>query len=457
MTQQLAPDSASTKGASESPFDFFQHWYPLSPLEDLDPNRPTAVTLLGQRLVIWKPPTSSQFCVFRDRCPHRLAPLSEGRIDKETGTLMCSYHGWQFDTEGTCTRIPQADRPQILSEQRDTFCVISFPVRQANDLLWVWPDAASAAIAETQPLPLSPQLDAERGFVWSSMVRDLEYDWQTLIENVADPSHVPFAHHGVQGDRNTAQPLPIKIATSTPELIVAESKGRLSSTITFQPPCHLEYSIQFGDSGKQVGLVTYCIPVAPGKSRIVAQFPRNFARNLQKITPRWLEHVKTRNLVLDGDMVLLHYQERELQQNEAARSWQEAYKLPATADRLVIEFRRWFDKYCQGQLPWHRVGLNPDLEPLVTDKRVVLDRYGQHTVHCSSCRGALQSIRRLQAFLLGLFAVSIAIAAVLPDAERFRLGVPLATAALTSLAVYAFLKNWLVPKFYFVDYVHADK
>lgn len=26
-------------------------------------------------------------------------------------------------------------------------------------------------------------------------------DWQTLIENAADPSHVPFCHHGVQGDR----------------------------------------------------------------------------------------------------------------------------------------------------------------------------------------------------------------------------------------------------------------
>lgn len=34
-----------------------------------------------------------RWSVFEDRCPHRLAPLSEGRIEPSTGHLMCSYHG----------------------------------------------------------------------------------------------------------------------------------------------------------------------------------------------------------------------------------------------------------------------------------------------------------------------------------------------------------------------------
>jgi nitrite reductase/ring-hydroxylating ferredoxin subunit len=38
--------------------------------------------------------------------PHpRLAPLSEGRL--EGGNLMCSYHGWQFDSAGKCVDVPQ--------------------------------------------------------------------------------------------------------------------------------------------------------------------------------------------------------------------------------------------------------------------------------------------------------------------------------------------------------------
>ena len=34
-----------------SEFNFFQHWYPLTPVEDLDSKCPTPVTVLGIRLV----------------------------------------------------------------------------------------------------------------------------------------------------------------------------------------------------------------------------------------------------------------------------------------------------------------------------------------------------------------------------------------------------------------------
>ena len=59
-----------------SEFNFFQQWYPLSPIKDLKRDRPTPVTLLGMRLVIWKPQNADSFRVFLDQCPHRLAPLS---------------------------------------------------------------------------------------------------------------------------------------------------------------------------------------------------------------------------------------------------------------------------------------------------------------------------------------------------------------------------------------------
>ena len=453
MTQLHADDLPTTEPPS---FNFFHQWYPVSPIEDLDPTRPTAITVLGLRFVIWKPNGATKFRVFRDRCPHRLAPLSQGRIE-ESGTLMCSYHGWQFDPNGTCTSIPQADDPELVDKQRENFCTTSYPAKEANDLLWLWPDAESAGLAETTQLPLSPQLDASKGFVWSSMVRDLEYDWQTLVENVADPSHVPFAHHGVQGNRQMARPIPMKVTASTPTEILVETAGRFSSTITFHPPCHLEYAIQFG-SDKQVGLITYCVPVSPGKSRIVAQFPRNFAQSLQKWIPRWWVHIKTRNSVLDGDMVLLHYQERELLQSDnISPSWKQAYTMPTSADRLVIEFRRWFDRHCQGQLPWAQVGLEPQLNPPMPDERAILDRYHQHTIHCSSCRGALAAIHRWQFGLVALAVVLVIVTALLPDAGRLKFGLPLAGVSLIALGLFVLLKYWLEPKFHYVPYVHADR
>lgn len=53
--------------------------------------------LLGDDLVVWKEPLTGEWRAFVDRCPHRWAPLSEGRVDQRTGRLQCVYHGWEFE------------------------------------------------------------------------------------------------------------------------------------------------------------------------------------------------------------------------------------------------------------------------------------------------------------------------------------------------------------------------
>ncbi len=435
-----------------SSFDFFQHWYPLLPLEDIDPQKPTTATVLGIPLVIWKPTSSDTYQIFLDRCPHRLAPLSEGRID-ESGNLMCSYHGWQFDSNGECQRIPQADNPDLIAKQAKNFGATVYPNRQEQDLLWVWMDADTPEIAEETALPLSTNLDESQGFVWSSMVRDLEYDWQTLIENVADPSHVPFAHHGIQGNRDRAMPIPLNIVRSTIDAIEAQVYRPFKTKIIFEPPCHLEYEICLPGGEKQIGLVTYCLPVSPGKSRIVAHFSRNFAQKLNYIVPRWWDHIQNRNAVLDGDMILLKQQENFLQDT----NWKTAYKMPTSADRLVIEFRNWFDRYCGGKMPWDKAGITEITPTVETSRRVLLDRYRQHTQHCSSCRNTLKTIQVMQKVLLAYFAIAIATVAVLPDSLRLTLGWYLTISALLGLGIFAGLRYWLMPKFYFVDYIHSQR
>eukprot|EP01018_Ginkgo_biloba_P032828 Gb_35365 [translate_table: standard] len=96
-------------------FDWYSHWYAVAPVDDLDKRIPYAFTILGISLVVWWDKTSQSWQVFEDKCPHRLAPLSEGRID-EDGHLQCCYHGWCFEPSGACTYIPQApsDGPPVM-------------------------------------------------------------------------------------------------------------------------------------------------------------------------------------------------------------------------------------------------------------------------------------------------------------------------------------------------------
>lgn len=185
-------------------------------------------------------------------------------------------------------------------------------------------------------------------------------------------------------------------------------------------------------------------------------FPRNFAKGLNQFIPRWFEHIKTRNSVLDGDMILLHHQERQLLQQTQTKSWQFAYRLPTSADRLVIEYRKWFDKYCQGQLPWQQLHGQSFVGPASCDRTQILDRYHQHTLICSSCRGALHNIQLLQKVLVSFFVITVTGVAVLPDPIRTHWGIPLILFALLALSLFAWLRYWLEPRFRFVDYVHAN-
>ncbi|KAI8463753.1 MAG: Rieske [2Fe-2S] iron-sulfur domain-containing protein [Monoraphidium minutum] len=100
----------------------------VTPAWQLDPAKPTAATLLGIPLVIWRDGTGA-WSVLEDRCPHRLAPLSEGRIEPSDGTLFCSYHGWRFDAGGKCRDIPQIedDKARATACGSSRACVRAFP------------------------------------------------------------------------------------------------------------------------------------------------------------------------------------------------------------------------------------------------------------------------------------------------------------------------------------------
>lgn len=51
-------------------------------------------------------PAGQETLAYVDRCPHRAAALSEGRMTA-SGHLQCAYHGWTFGRDGSCLNIPQ--------------------------------------------------------------------------------------------------------------------------------------------------------------------------------------------------------------------------------------------------------------------------------------------------------------------------------------------------------------
>ena len=75
----------------------------------------------------------------------------------------------------------------------------------ADGLLWVWPEAGPAAESKAASTPsISPPM-ADVIFLTPWYVRDAPFNADVLAENVLDPSHVAFSHHGYLGNRYKVQ------------------------------------------------------------------------------------------------------------------------------------------------------------------------------------------------------------------------------------------------------------
>ena len=178
------PVAAEEGASSKEQFVFTKQWYPVAVVEFLDTRKPHPIQLMGKDLVAWLDVTTNQWNVFEDACPHRLAPLSEGRIEPD-GTLLCTYHAWRFNAKGECTSIPQAKKEREAELcALPKACTIQHPVQEAQGLLWVWgepgaPGSDAAIEASLKPPCLIPELedaatkDRAKRLTWS--IRDMPY------------------------------------------------------------------------------------------------------------------------------------------------------------------------------------------------------------------------------------------------------------------------------------------
>ena len=82
-------------------------WYVAAWDHELEAGKPIGRTLIGEAVVIYRAETGG-LVALADRCCHRFAPLSLGRVEGDE--LRCMYHGLKFDRSGRCTEIRQPDR-----------------------------------------------------------------------------------------------------------------------------------------------------------------------------------------------------------------------------------------------------------------------------------------------------------------------------------------------------------
>jgi len=162
-------------------------WYVAAWSYEIGADEPIARQIIGEPLALFRG-SDGKVRAFEDRCPHRMAPLSMGRIEGDK--LRCMYHGLRFNCEGACVSVPATDRiPNRLN-------VRTFPVVEQSGWVWVWmgdPEKADASL-----IPKAWGLEDPDWHLKSSAL-DYDADYQLIHDNLLDLSHLDFVHETTLG------------------------------------------------------------------------------------------------------------------------------------------------------------------------------------------------------------------------------------------------------------------
>jgi phenylpropionate dioxygenase-like ring-hydroxylating dioxygenase large terminal subunit len=193
-------------------------WHPLVASSQLC-DAPLGVALLDEAVVLWREPGHDggpgAVHAWEDRCPHRGARLSLGRVlhHLHGARLECPYHGWQFAGDaaaqqtstacGRCAHVPAAptfDPPA-------THAVKTFESVEHSGLVWVRLLPADSALIPPG-LESPPPFDAWIEPTWRQVLcgpYEVATSAPRLVENFLDLSHFGFVHEGWLGARSHAQ------------------------------------------------------------------------------------------------------------------------------------------------------------------------------------------------------------------------------------------------------------
>jgi vanillate O-demethylase monooxygenase subunit len=176
-----------TLDPEEEPMWITNAWYVAAWSHELEAGRILSRTIIDQPIALYRT-MSGEIVALEDRCCHRFAPLSLGRLEGDE--LRCMYHGLKFAADGRCTEIPgQKLIPQSARVRR-------YPAELRGSWLWVW--MGDAAAADPASIPPSLALDDP---AYRLQAGELRYAAHYLLidDNLTDLSHLSFAHEKTLG------------------------------------------------------------------------------------------------------------------------------------------------------------------------------------------------------------------------------------------------------------------
>jgi phenylpropionate dioxygenase-like ring-hydroxylating dioxygenase large terminal subunit len=311
------------------------YWYAAARSDEVT-DAPFARTMLDEPIVLFRR-ADGRIAALEDRCPHRQAPLSLGRM--VDGEIQCNYHGAKFDGGGVCSLIPSQEGKIVPG-----FAAHAYPAAEADGMIFVWIGDAAKADASRLPDMRAYGPGAGTGVVGGYLY--IKANYLLLVDNLLDLTHIAYLHRStlgatgseallagemefeVQGDtvrtvRIMRDQLPTLFAKKTGKFAGQGNLDRFTIT-NFRAPSYLELQLCNAPASEKLAMcdvphhrVHHCItPESAGAVHYywtMAWYHRPddgaLAKEFHEITQR----------AFDEDLPMLEAQQRNIESDPAAR------------------------------------------------------------------------------------------------------------------------------------------
>jgi vanillate O-demethylase monooxygenase subunit len=171
-------------------------WYVAAWADELTDGKLLPRIIMREPVVLYRKPDGS-VAALEDRCPHRFAPLSMGKILRDD-VVQCPYHGLEFNSAGACVHNPHGTK-NIPPRAK----VRSYPATEKHKAIWIWmgdKPADESKVPDFSVLDNVPELHTTKR---DSIV--IKANYELIIDNLLDLSHTSYLHEGILGNADTVE------------------------------------------------------------------------------------------------------------------------------------------------------------------------------------------------------------------------------------------------------------
>jgi phenylpropionate dioxygenase-like ring-hydroxylating dioxygenase large terminal subunit len=252
-------------------------WHPVATVAELKESPVKGTRLLDEDIVVWR--ATNRAHAWRDSCVHRGTKLSLGKII-DGNCIQCAYHGWVYDGEGQCIRIPAMPDHTPAKRAR----IKTFKVREEYGLVWVCMGEPANEIA---PFPEWHKREFRKLLCGPHTVQT---SGPRIIENFLDVAHFPYVHDNVLGVQEQAEIIDYEVTVGAEGVVASNVKVYQPDpygtgvgdfvTYTYTAPRPLTAYLLKESEGPQFSILLVVTPHSPIESTAWMWMTMNYGHDI---------------------------------------------------------------------------------------------------------------------------------------------------------------------------------